>query len=62
MRDAAEGLVLAMERGAIGHRYILGGESIALKRVLQLMAEIASSPAVVSAIRALSESLPTSIA
>lgn len=45
VRDAAEGLVLAMERGAIGHRYILGGESIALKRVLQLMAEICNRPA-----------------
>jgi len=40
VRDAAAGLVLAMERGQIGHRYILGGESIALKKVLQLMAAI----------------------
>jgi dihydroflavonol-4-reductase len=40
VRDAAAGLVLAMERGRIGHRYILGGESIALKKVLQLMAAI----------------------
>jgi dihydroflavonol-4-reductase len=42
VRDAAEGLVLAMERGATGHRYILGGQSIALKCVLQLMAEISN--------------------
>jgi dihydroflavonol-4-reductase len=40
VRDAAAGLVLAMERGQVGHRYILGGESIALKKVLQLMASI----------------------
>lgn len=40
VRDAAAGLILAMERGKVGHRYILGGESISLKRVLQLVAEI----------------------
>jgi dihydroflavonol-4-reductase len=40
VRDAAAGLILAMERGQIGHRYILGGESIALKKVLQLMAAL----------------------
>ena len=38
MRDAAAGLILAMERGKIGHRYVLGGESIPLKTILQLMA------------------------
>jgi dihydroflavonol-4-reductase len=37
VRDAAAGLVLAMEHGQVGHRYILGGESIPLKEVLQLM-------------------------
>jgi dihydroflavonol-4-reductase len=40
VRDAAAGLVLAMEHGQAGHRYILGGESISLKKVLQLMAAI----------------------
>jgi dihydroflavonol-4-reductase len=29
-----------MERGQIGHRYILGGESISLKKILKLMATI----------------------
>jgi len=29
-----------MERGQIGQRYILGGESIPLKKILQLMATI----------------------
>jgi nucleoside-diphosphate-sugar epimerase len=40
VRDAATGLILAMERGKAGHRYVLGGECIALKQVLQLMAGI----------------------
>ena len=40
VRDAAAGLILAMERGKPGNRYIIGGESIPLKQVLQLMAEI----------------------
>ena len=40
VRDAAEGLILAMERGHAGHRYVLGGESMPLRRVLELMAEI----------------------
>lgn len=40
VRDAAEGLILAMERGRAGQRYVLGGESIPLRRVLEIMAEI----------------------
>jgi dihydroflavonol-4-reductase len=40
VRDVAAGLILAMERGKIGHRYILGGESISLKKLLQYVAEI----------------------
>jgi dihydroflavonol-4-reductase len=40
VRDVAAGLVLAMERGRVGHRYILGGESIRLKRLLRLVAAI----------------------
>jgi dihydroflavonol-4-reductase len=40
VRDVAAGLILAMEHGQIGHRYILGGESISLKKILQLMAAI----------------------
>jgi dihydroflavonol-4-reductase len=40
VRDVAAGLVLAMEHGRTGHRYILGGESISLKKILQLMAAI----------------------
>ena len=40
VRDVAAGLILTMERGQIGHRYILGGESISLKNILELMATI----------------------
>ena len=40
VRDVAAGLILTMERGQIGQRYILGGESISLKKILQLMATI----------------------
>jgi dihydroflavonol-4-reductase len=40
VRDVATGLILAMERGQSGHRYILGGESIRLKAVLRMMATI----------------------
>jgi dihydroflavonol-4-reductase len=40
VRDVAAGLVLAMERGQVGHRYILGGESISLGNILKLMATI----------------------
>jgi nucleoside-diphosphate-sugar epimerase len=40
VRDVATGLILAMERGQIGQRYILGGESISLKKILKLMETI----------------------
>jgi dihydroflavonol-4-reductase len=40
VRDVAAGLVLVMDRGQAGRRYILGGESISLKKILQHMAVI----------------------
>jgi dihydroflavonol-4-reductase len=40
VRDVAAGLILAMERGTVGHRYVLGGECIPLRQLLQLMAVI----------------------
>ncbi|MDE1933892.1 NAD-dependent epimerase/dehydratase family protein [Bradyrhizobium sp.] len=40
VRDVAAGLILAMERGKTGHRYILGGESMSLKKILKLMSAI----------------------
>ena len=40
VRDVATGLILAMERGQTGQRYILGGQSMPLKKILKLMADI----------------------
>ncbi len=40
VRDVAAGLLLAMERGQNGHRYILGGEEISLKNLLDIVAAI----------------------
>jgi dihydroflavonol-4-reductase len=34
VRDVAAGLVLAMERGRVGERYILGGQNISLRELL----------------------------
>jgi dihydroflavonol-4-reductase len=40
VRDVAIGLVLAMEKGRDGQRYILGGDSVRLGEVLALMASL----------------------
>jgi dihydroflavonol-4-reductase len=45
VRDVAAGLVLAMERGKIGHRYIIGGENISLKKLLYIMATLTGDKA-----------------
>ena len=39
--DVAEGHALALERGRIGERYILGGENLLLKDLLALVAAVA---------------------
>ena len=39
--DVAEGHVLALEKGRIGERYILGGENLLLKDLLALVASVA---------------------
>ncbi len=39
--DVAEGHALALERGRIGHRYVLGGENMLLKDILTLVATVA---------------------
>ena len=39
--DVAEGHVLALERGRIGERYILGGENLSLRDLLALVATVA---------------------
>jgi dihydroflavonol-4-reductase len=39
--DVAEGHVLALEKGRVGERYILGGENMLLKDILGLVADVA---------------------
>ena len=45
VRDVAAGLVLAMKRGQVGHRYILGGEEISLTKLLNLVGTISGQSA-----------------
>ena len=40
VRDVAAGLLLTMERGQIGQRYILGGEDLSLRKLLDTLATI----------------------
>ena len=42
--DVAEGHALALERGRIGERYMLGGENLLLKDILALVAEVVGPP------------------
>ena len=44
VRDVARGHVLAFERGRRGERYILGGEDMTLKQMLDLLGEITDLP------------------
>jgi dihydroflavonol-4-reductase len=44
VRDVARGHVLALERGRIGERYILGGSNLTLPEVFALIARAASRP------------------
>jgi dihydroflavonol-4-reductase len=44
--DVAAGHLLAAERGRVGERYILGGENLTLKQILDLLAEISGRPRV----------------
>jgi dihydroflavonol-4-reductase len=46
VEDVATGHLLAAERGRVGERYILGGENLTLKQVLDLLAEISGRPRV----------------
>lgn len=45
VRDVAMGLLLAMERGQTGQRYILGGENISLKKFLAIVSVISGRSA-----------------
>jgi dihydroflavonol-4-reductase len=40
VEDVAAGHLLAAERGQVGRRYILGGENLTLKQILDLLAEV----------------------
>ncbi len=46
VEDVATGHLLAAERGRVGERYILGGENLSLKALLDLLAEISGRPPV----------------
>jgi dihydroflavonol-4-reductase len=45
VRDVAAGLLLVMHRGRSGQRYILGGEDISLRRLLEIVATISGRKA-----------------
>lgn len=45
VEDAAAGHLLAAERGTVGERYILGGENLSLKQVLDMLAGVSDRPA-----------------
>ncbi len=44
--DVANGHLLAMEKGKVGERYILGGENLSLKQVLDLLSDVSGRPPV----------------
>jgi dihydroflavonol-4-reductase len=46
VEDVAAGHLLAAERGQVGQRYILGGENLTLKQILDLLAEVSGRPEV----------------
>ncbi|MCJ7585715.1 MAG: NAD-dependent epimerase/dehydratase family protein [Anaerolineales bacterium] len=46
VEDVAAGHLLAAERGRVGQRYILGGENLTLKQVLDLLSEVSGLPQV----------------
>jgi len=45
VRDVAIGHWLAAEKGRVGQRYILGGENLTFKRILDILSEITGLPA-----------------
>jgi dihydroflavonol-4-reductase len=45
VRDVAEGHVLALEKGRVGHRYLLGGENLSMRALVDLLAELTGIPA-----------------
>jgi len=45
VEDVAEGHWLAFQKGGIGQRYVLGGENLSLRDILDLIANVSSRPA-----------------
>ena len=45
VEDAAEGHLLAMEKGRVGQKYILGHRNLTLKEILEMLSRIAGLPA-----------------
>ena len=45
VEDVAEGHLLAMERGRIGQRYILGYRNLTLREILEALAQVSGRPA-----------------
>lgn len=45
VEDVAEGHLLAMEKGRVGQRYILGHRNLTLREILQILARISGRPA-----------------
>src|SRR5690606_28092799 len=43
--DVAEGHLLALDRGSVGTRYVLGGENLTLKEILHTVAALGNVPA-----------------
>ncbi|MBI3615741.1 MAG: NAD-dependent epimerase/dehydratase family protein [Candidatus Omnitrophica bacterium] len=45
VEDVAEGHILAMEKGRVGERYILGNQNLTLKQILDILSGISRRPA-----------------
>src|ERR1019366_6702459 len=45
VRDVAAGHLLALERGRVGERYILGGRNMSLREILQALSSLTGLPA-----------------
>ena len=45
VEDVAEGHLLAMEKGELGQRYILGHKNLTLKEILEILSKISGRPA-----------------
>jgi dihydroflavonol-4-reductase len=45
VRDVATGHVLALEKGAAGERFVLGGDNLSMRELLGILAELTGIPA-----------------